>query len=334
MRLVPITIVVPTYNRAHLLGRALRSIVEQREEGDEIVVVDDGSTDDTERVVASCSGVRYERVAHGGAGKARNAGVSMARHGMVGFLDSDDELIPGTLACKRALMSARPDVVFCFSNFSGQPVDGPLKAGCVIDWSHDFRDWSDILAPGVPLSNLAPQSCAFDPLVHVGSMYRALMTAGYVSVNTAMVNRSVAGDALVFPEDVPTYEDWECFGRLAGRGPCAFLAFDSAIQHGHQGSRLTDASALVRVRSRLTILERVWGRDPAFLARHGDEFARVCAAQRLLGAKLMLLAGRQADARAFLKDVPGGPLWARIARRVSVPALVFRMWKAARGGSA
>jgi hypothetical protein len=330
MPIQPVSIVVPTYNRAHLIGRALRSALSQCGRDDEIIVVDDASTDGTDDVVAGFPGVRYERIGHGGAGKARNAGIALARHPLIGFLDSDDEFLPGTLACKRALMGARPDLVFCFSNFSGQPADGPLETGCLHYWSRDTRDWAEILAPGTPLARLVPQGCATDPLVHIGSIYRAEMARSYIAANTVVVNRALAGDALRFPEDLPTYEDWECFGRVAGRGPCAYIAFDSAIQHSHRGPRLTDAPTEIQARTRLTLLDRVWGRDAAFLAAHGDEYARVCTEQRLLAAKALLLAGRQDHARAFLCDVAGGPAWARLARHVPVPAVLLKAWSATR----
>jgi glycosyltransferase involved in cell wall biosynthesis len=325
-----VSIVVPTYNRAHLIGRALRSALGQCGRDDEIIVVDDASSDGTEGVVAGFPGVRYERIGHGGAGRARNTGIALARHPLVGFLDSDDEFVPGTLECKRALMSARPDLVFCFSNFSGQPADGPLESGCLFYWSRDTRDWADILVPGTPLSRLVPHACASDPLVHIGSIYRAEMAHSYIAANTVIVNRALAGDALRFPEDLPTYEDWECFGRVARRGPCAYVAFDSAIQHSHGGPRLTDAATEIQVRTRLTLLERVWGGDADFLAAHASEYGRVCAEQRLVGAKVLLLAGRQAEARAWLREVPGGPVWARLARHVPIPDLALKAWIAAR----
>jgi hypothetical protein len=326
----PVSIIVPTYNRARLIARALSSAAGQCEGDDEIIVVDDASSDDTARVVAGFPGVRYERIDHGGAGRARNRGVELARHRLVAFLDSDDEFLPGTLTCRRALMGARPDLVFCFSNFSGQWDDGPVEPGCLIQWNDDDRAWSEILAPGAPLSGLVPsRGCAVDPMVHVGSMYHAEMRRSYIAANTVMVNRDRAGDALRFPEDLPTYEDWECFGRLAGTGLCAYLACDLAVQHVHGGPRLTDAAVEVSIRARLALLERVWGQDQAFLAVHRDDYDRVCAEQRLIGAKLLLRAGRQADARALLRRVRGGPWWARIARHVPVPALAVKAWSAA-----
>jgi hypothetical protein len=321
MLLDPISIVVPTYNRAHFIARALRSAIGECRPDDQIIVVDDGSEDDTQEVVAGFPNVQYEKLAHGGAGRARNAGIALARHRLIGFLDSDDEFLPGTLDCKRALMSTRRDLVFCFSNFSGKNVGEPLENGWLIHWSLDPRSWNEILAPGIPLSSVVPDTCGADIQVHIGSMYRAEMTAGYIAANTIIVNRELAGDALQFPEDLPTFEDWECFARISGRGPCAYLAFDSAIQHGHADPRLTDASKEVKVRTRLEILKRVWGSDRAFLATWGSEYERVCNQQRLLGAKIMLRTGRTHEMQAFLQDMSGGPLWARLARHCPIPRI-------------
>lgn len=320
-----ISIVVPTYNRANLIARALRSAVKECRPNDEIIVVDDDSSDNTEEVVATFPGVRYERISHGGAGKARNVGVELARHPFVGFLDSDDEFLPGTLECKRALMSTRSDLVFCFSNFAGKHPDTPMESGCVVYWSGDRRSWDDILAAGLPLSQIVPQACVVDPMVHIGSMYRVEMAASYIAANTVIVNRELAGDALRFPEDLPTYEDWECFGRVAGRGPCAFLAYDSAVQHIHNAPRLTDANRETEFKTRLKVLERVWGSDPTFLAECGADYQQVCEKQRLLGAKLMLRAGRQTEARELLLDVQGGPLWVRLARYLPITGSGVRL---------
>ncbi len=96
----PVSIVIPTYNRAKVLPRAVQSAACQCTDRDEIIIVDDGSTDDTE----GCLGpfrdrIQYIRVSNGGAGKARNMGVRQARNAYVAFLDSDDEWMPGNWTC-------------------------------------------------------------------------------------------------------------------------------------------------------------------------------------------------------------------------------------------
>ena len=104
-----ISVVVPTYNRARLMGATLDSLARQTHRPIEVVVVDDGSTDETEAAVrqwmASAGGLEttYLKTINQGAAAARNAGVEAARHGWVTFLDSDDVAHPDWLA---ALMGA------------------------------------------------------------------------------------------------------------------------------------------------------------------------------------------------------------------------------------
>ena len=84
-----VAVVIPTYNRVRLLERALRSVLDQARVADEIIVVDDGSTDGTAEAVADLP-VRLVRQANAGAAAARNRGVREASSPWVAFLDSDD----------------------------------------------------------------------------------------------------------------------------------------------------------------------------------------------------------------------------------------------------
>jgi len=95
-----VSVVVPTYDRADVLPRAIDSALAQCVDGLEVVVVDDGSTDHTSDVVAGYdeTAVRYVAQANAGANAARNRGIAEARGTYVSFLDSDDELLEGHLA--------------------------------------------------------------------------------------------------------------------------------------------------------------------------------------------------------------------------------------------
>lgn len=110
-----VTIVLPTYNRASFLPRALASIRAQQLTDWELVVVDDGSTDATPSIVASLaqpfhSRVTYLRQANKGAYAARNTGLLHARGRYVAFFDSDDEWLPHHLHDCHAALEANPDV--------------------------------------------------------------------------------------------------------------------------------------------------------------------------------------------------------------------------------
>jgi len=100
---VKVSAIVPSYNRAHLLPRALASIASQTWRDIEVIVVDDGSTDETDRVVHEIAAgfpflIRYYRQPHSGCASARNHGLRVASGDAVAFLDSDDEWLPDALA--------------------------------------------------------------------------------------------------------------------------------------------------------------------------------------------------------------------------------------------
>ena len=93
-----VSVIIPTYNRAKLLGRAVESVLDQTMPDHEIIIVDDGSTDDTHRTAAGFGRViRYFRQANAGPGAARNRGIESARGEWIAFLDSDDRWMPEKL---------------------------------------------------------------------------------------------------------------------------------------------------------------------------------------------------------------------------------------------
>jgi glycosyltransferase involved in cell wall biosynthesis len=101
------SVVIPVYNRADALGGAISSVLAQSEHDFEIVVVDDGSTDDPARVVDSFRDprIRFHRQGNRGGGAARNAGIDLARGRFIAFLDSDDAYLPDHLATMRRLLA-------------------------------------------------------------------------------------------------------------------------------------------------------------------------------------------------------------------------------------
>lgn len=118
-----VSVVVPTYNRAEMIGDALESIYHQDYRPIEVVVVDDGSTDDTEKTVAAwkdrhCQDsfdLRYLRQKNQGGNPARNYGISVAKGDFVAFLDSDDEWLSEKLSEQISVFKANPNTgaVYC-----------------------------------------------------------------------------------------------------------------------------------------------------------------------------------------------------------------------------
>jgi len=312
--MLSLSVVIPSFNRAHFLPRAIESVRSQIEAGDEIIVVDDGSTDNTESVVNQIGDarIRYIRQAKAGAGAARNRGVREATGDLIAFQDSDDEWLPGKAALQREFLAAHPDILFCFTDL-GRDYGGTrhalLRGGL---WHQDLRDWADILTPAVRY---------LDCDVYIGDLYHGAMYHNYFSIICTMIRREEAGDAIRFAEGVATFEECECFGRIAGRGQCAFLDRIGALQHKHTGPRITDADWVARAESRLTILQNVWGSDPRFLAQYGEEYRALVNQVRLARVRGLIALGKPRQARAEIRSLAGVPWLYRAASHV--PASVI-----------
>lgn len=130
-----VSVVIPTYNRADLLPHTLDSILRQTRKPAEVIVVDDGSTDNTQGVVARYRPkVRYLRIENSGVCRARNAGVAAATAPWLAFCDSDDLWHEERLALHLQMLQKAPDVAYGFTNFK-IVMDGEWSATTKFDTS-------------------------------------------------------------------------------------------------------------------------------------------------------------------------------------------------------
>ena len=107
------SVIIPTYNRVNTLARALDSVYAQSWPADEIIVVDDGSVDETASLCTHYPGLRYVKQRHSGVSAARNHGIRLARGQWLAFLDSDDAWHPEKLAVQIAAVTHHPDSLIC-----------------------------------------------------------------------------------------------------------------------------------------------------------------------------------------------------------------------------
>jgi glycosyltransferase involved in cell wall biosynthesis len=192
-----VPVIIPTHDRAALVRPAIDSTLAATTPEDEIIVVDDGSTDGSTAALARYGArVRLVSSPHCGPGAARNLGVREARRPFVAFLDSDDEWMPDKLQLQRSVMQRRPDVVLCFTDFAHRTREGAEVHGCLAGWHRDPHSWDEILGPGVPFSSYASLPAGRASFsVHVGDLYPTEMLGDYVCTSTVLVRRAAAGEA-------------------------------------------------------------------------------------------------------------------------------------------
>lgn len=198
-----ISVIIPTYNRAVLLRRAIDSVYAQEGLGQlfdvEVLVVDDGSTDTTSAVASSYAGLRYIRPsANKGTSGARNVGLDAAVGEYVAFLDDDDSWLPWKLRRQLQAIEERSEVSLVY----GQEVKRSDRAVWV---------WPD------------PQDAP------TGWMHRSLLMTCPVNTSSALIRRSHLDRAGRFDESLRCWEDYDMWLRVALQGPFRFLPGPAVI---------------------------------------------------------------------------------------------------------
>jgi len=325
-----LSVIIPTHNRAGMICRAINSVIPQLTVDDEIIVIDDGSTDGTEELLNKVRDrIIYRRISHGGAGRARNEGIEIAHNGLIAFLDSDDEWMPKKVKLQRALLQARPDVLFCFSDWryldSEQHPVSHLVSPLIpyLDKDKSFGEY--ILGPGVPFSSIATLPEGIDDfMVHIGDLYGKQMEIECVSVITLTYRRgSKCEEDLKYPEDLPTREDWEFVGKLARKGLAAYLDCATAIAHvEHEGPALTKLDYVTHLNARIKLLERVWGADTEYLKDHREGYLMVDHQVHKTLIREYLRHGRTQEAREEIRKNMNIPMKYKLLSRF--PGFVSR----------
>lgn len=125
-----ISIVTPVKNGALTIRRAIQSVLDQTEQSFEMVVVDDGSDDDTVQIVREFTDdrIRCQRLKDkAGANAARNEGIRLSCSDLVMFLDADDELLPDAVHTRLALMDKQPDCVCALTSYQKLGSSSPIR---------------------------------------------------------------------------------------------------------------------------------------------------------------------------------------------------------------
>lgn len=142
---IVISVIIPAFNYSKVLPRAVLSVMAQREPGVEVVVVDDGSTDDTDNVLSQLKAawpmLKAIRQDNAGAAAARNHGVRISSGRYLLMLDADDELLPGSLAAFKQAVSGHPGVGLVLAGYISVTEDGrerpkpasEIGAGAAVD---------------------------------------------------------------------------------------------------------------------------------------------------------------------------------------------------------
>lgn len=271
-----VSVIIPTYNRSRLLQEAIDSVLNQTYRNFEIIVVDDGSTDDTEQQIRRYgSDVIYVKQKNAGVNAARNNAISRTQSEYIALLDNDDLWLDFKLELQVKLLEEHRDVGFVFSDFLIRKESGLEIRSGLRTWHPPHQRWDDIFEKkkkhsGRDYSLSWPEN--FDFHTCRGDIYYPSLFAPYVLPSTALIRRSCLDADIRLVDHDPTCGDWDFFSRLSHRYSALFLDLETAVNRSHEDEvRLTRLPQPVQLARRLDMIERVWKADHEFYAAHQKE---------------------------------------------------------------
>lgn len=312
-----VSVIIPTYNRAQLLPRALDSVVAQSCCDWEIILVDDGSTDDTDAIIDGYTerlGDRFISIKqeNRGSSAARNRGIDAARGRFIAFLDSDDEFLPTKLQRQLDLFQRCPSLGFVYSDYA------------IIDLSGQRQE--SVFDGKFPRAR-AVASCEVSPGLYVceGSLFDDLIGGYFIATIVGMVRREVLGSTVRFDPRIAYAEEWLFYLQVAKRCAAGFVDEPLALHHFVPDSlaRSDKHRNTLRLRQVLRAIEESFNdltyRQRATLDR---QLARVCL-------QLGYDANRLGDLRGSLGYfVEGFRLRPSVSSLIRAATAAGRSWRA------
>ena len=253
------SVIIPTYNRAELIAKTVSSVLSQKNSDLEIIVIDDGGTDNTAEVISSIADprIKYHKKENEERAAARNFGTGLASGKYVTFLDSDDLFYGDHL-------SAAAEMI--------EKYDEP-------EWFHlgyEFRD--DVGKQLRPIDNLPPIA------------NERLTDGNFLSCRGVFIRRDVALDNF-FNQDraLSGTEDYELWLRLASRYPlyCDNRITSAIVQHDLRSVVNSNREQLF---TRIRLLEKYLAEDAQFMKAYGKRFPEFKANNRIYIALHLVLA--------------------------------------------
>ena len=204
-----ISLIIPTYNRCNSLRRALLSVLQQSLAPDEIIVVDDGSTDNTENMIATeFPQINYLKQENKGVSAARNLGIQQAQGEWIALLDSDDTWLPKKLAVQINALQESENIKVC----------------------HTEEIW---IRDGVRVNAMNKHKKTG------GWIFQRCLPLCAMSPSSILIHRSVFADIGVFDEEFPACEDYDLWLRITAKYPVLYIEEPLINKYGGQEDQLS-----------------------------------------------------------------------------------------------
>jgi glycosyltransferase involved in cell wall biosynthesis len=305
-----VSVIIPTYNRSNLLLEAVQSVLNQTYQDFEIIVIDDGSTDDTEEVINGYSDkLRYFKQENAGVNAARNRALELTQGEYIATLDNDDIWLDYKLELQVELLDKFKSIGFTYTNFyilkSG---DTRIPDG-LSTWHDTQNDWQSSFDQTYNFLDLALKSAIPEESVdifkvHIGDIYHASLFEPQVLPSTAIFRRSLLPDNIRFIEQDSFCGDWDFFARLSKAHKAAYINIETTLNRSHEDEfRLTRTDLTIQLAKKVEFIKRVWKSDTQFYKENKSEVDQTLNKTLLNLCYLHVLNGHANEANSALQEI-------------------------------
>lgn len=206
---LPVSVIIPAYNRAHCLPRALDSVLGQTRPAAEIIVMDDGSSDHSAELLArKYPEVRYLYQHNQGVSAARNRAIEQSTQDWIALLDSDDAWLPEKLEQQFAAVQEKPAYKICHTE------EIWIRRGRRVNAMNKHKK-------------------------HGGRIYQHCLPLCAMSPSSILIHRSIFDEVGLFDESLPACEDYDLWLRICSRWPVLFLPTPLIEKYGGHEDQLS-----------------------------------------------------------------------------------------------
>lgn len=272
-----ISVIIPTYNCSQYLENTLQSVLNQTCNDFEIIVIDDGSTDNTSDTIKPyASHIQYHRQENKGAASARNQGIKLSSGKYVAFLDSDDLWEPEKLADQMNIIKNQPDFPIIHTNAS------------IIDSEGSMIRKS---------ANEKRQSCN-------GMIFEEffLKNISLILTSSVIIDRKCLENIDLFDENFPVLQDYDLFLRLAWRYPVFFID-RPLVKYRFRPHSLTRTNISKNILDSEKILEKTISEHRDYFDQHPALLRKKRKMLTMYSAKQLFYAGEFRQSRRYFRKV-------------------------------
>ena len=222
-----VSVIIPTYNRGWIVKEAIDSVLEQDFHDYELIVVDDGSVDNTPKILKAYGGkIKVLRQSNQGVSAARNSGIASASGRLISFLDSDDLWLPRKLSIQVEFFNDHPQAVI------NQTQERWIRNGVRVNPKERHHKFS-------------------------GMIFERSLALCLVSPSAVMIKKKLFNTVGIFDENLPACEDYDLWLRISCRYPVHLIETPLIIKRGGHDDQLSRAAGLdkYRIQSLVKIIE-------------------------------------------------------------------------------